>query len=80
MSGRLGQQEDWLRVAASALRQWCRRESELLAASQDPEQTYVQELLPEKIRSNRSYAAKATLWSDFRVILRTLGLWPAAGR
>ena len=57
-----------------------RRESELLAASLDPDRTYVEEIMPEKIRLNLEYAAKATLWGDFRVIMLTLGLWPSAGR
>ena len=57
-----------------------RRESELLAASPDPDRTYVEEIMPEKIRLNLEYAAKATLWGDFRVIMLTLGLWPSAGR
>lgn len=53
-----------------------RRESELLAASSDPDQTYVEEIMPEKIRINLEYAAQATAWADVRVILLTLGLWP----
>ena len=53
-----------------------RRESELLAESHDPDQTYVQEIMPEKIRINLEYAAKATVWGDFRVVMLTLGLWP----
>ena len=55
-----------------------RRESELLAASQDPDHTYVQEILPEKIRINLEYAAQSSLWGDFRVIMLTLGLWPSS--
>lgn len=53
-----------------------RRESELLAASNDPDRTYVEEVMPEKIRINLEYAAQASLWGDFQVILMTLGLWP----
>lgn len=52
-----------------------RRESELLAASDDPDRTYVNEVMPEKIQINLEYAAQASLWGDFRVILMTLGLW-----
>ena len=55
-----------------------RRESELLAASSDPDQTYVVEIMPEKIRINLEYAAKASVWTDFQVILLTLGI--RAGR
>lgn len=54
-----------------------RRESELLAASSDPDRTYVEEIMPEKIRINLEYAAQANIWSDVRVILLTLGIWPA---
>lgn len=53
-----------------------RRESELLAASSDPGRTYVEEVMPEKIRINLEYAAQANAWADVRVILLTLGLWP----
>ena len=53
-----------------------RRESDLLAASSDPDRTYVEEIMPEKIRINLEYAAQASAWKDFRVILLTLGLWP----
>lgn len=53
-----------------------RRESELLANSEDPDRTYVDEIMPEKIRINLDYAREANLADDFRVILMTLGLWP----
>ena len=53
-----------------------RRESELLANSEDPDGTYVDEIMPEKIRINLDYAREANLADDFRVILMTLGLWP----
>ena len=50
-----------------------RNESELLAQSTDPVKTYVDEIMPEKIRINLSYASKATVWGDFLIILKTLG-------
>lgn len=53
-----------------------RRESELLARSDDPDRTYVEEIMPEKVRINLDYATQASLWGDIRVILLTLGLWP----
>lgn len=53
-----------------------RREGELLAASEDPEATYMREIVPDKIRINLAYAAGAGLWSDLRVILATLKLAP----
>ncbi len=46
-----------------------RRESELLARSPEPEKTYI-----EKIRINLDYARRATLFTDFKVILTTLRL------
>lgn len=48
-------------------------ESELLATVPDPERLYVDEIVPEKIRLNLEYAARATVWTDLRVILATLG-------
>lgn len=51
-----------------------RRESELLAESPDPENTYIQEIMPEKIRINLLYAAQANVWKDFQVVLATLKL------
>jgi lipopolysaccharide/colanic/teichoic acid biosynthesis glycosyltransferase len=53
-----------------------RRESEVLAAADDPDRTYVEAIMPEKIQINLEYAAQASLLGDFRVILMTLGLWP----
>ena len=47
-------------------------ESAMLSAAADPEQMYVSEIIPEKIRLNLAYAAHATVWTDLRVILSTL--------
>lgn len=55
-----------------------RHESELLGQAEDPEATYVNEVLPDKIRINLAYAAGAGVGSDFLVILATLGLFPPA--
>ncbi|GLH66280.1 sugar transferase [Geothrix edaphica] len=54
-----------------------RHESELLAQAERPDEAYLRVVLPDKIRINLAYAAQASLWSDFRVILATLGLAPA---
>jgi lipopolysaccharide/colanic/teichoic acid biosynthesis glycosyltransferase len=52
-----------------------RDEAAILAASEDPERTYIDEIMPEKIRLNLEYAQSRTgLWSDVRVILRTLAV------
>lgn len=49
-----------------------RRESELLAQSDDPEGTYVQEVLPQKLRYAQQYVEHATLWTDLRLLARTV--------
>lgn len=48
------------------------RESELLGESEDPEAHYVQHVMPDKIRLNLEYAAHASVWTDFLLILKTL--------
>jgi lipopolysaccharide/colanic/teichoic acid biosynthesis glycosyltransferase len=52
-----------------------------LAAAPDPEWYYLTEIAPEKIRLSLAYAARATVWSDLRVILATVRhlYWSAAG-
>jgi len=47
-------------------------ENALLAASPDPEPHYLEVIAPEKIRLSLAYAARATVWSDLRAILKTL--------
>jgi lipopolysaccharide/colanic/teichoic acid biosynthesis glycosyltransferase len=54
-------------------------ESAVLAAQADPERHYVEVLLPAKAREAAAYAAQATLWSDLRLIVRTLR-WLVASR
>jgi lipopolysaccharide/colanic/teichoic acid biosynthesis glycosyltransferase len=49
-----------------------RDESEVLAQSGNPEQTYVTEIMPDKIRLNLEYAANANVWTDIQVIFGTL--------
>jgi len=53
-----------------------RCENEVLRRSEDPETFYLQNIMPNKIRINLEYAIKATLWTNFKVILATLGLLP----
>jgi lipopolysaccharide/colanic/teichoic acid biosynthesis glycosyltransferase len=54
-----------------------RRESEVLSLCDDPEAYYIQTIMPDKIRINLDYAAQATIWSNIKIILATLGLWRA---
>ncbi|MCE5240465.1 sugar transferase [bacterium] len=49
-----------------------RNESEILATHTDPEQAYISEIMPEKIRLNLEYGARANVLTDLLVILRTL--------
>jgi lipopolysaccharide/colanic/teichoic acid biosynthesis glycosyltransferase len=53
-------------------------ESEILGRAADPERTYVEAIMPDKIRLGLAYAARATMWTDFRVVVATLrGLIPS---
>lgn len=46
-------------------------ESEWLAEAEEPENTYIEEIMPEKLKLNMEYARYATVWNDSKVILRT---------
>ena len=48
-----------------------RRESELLAASEDPERTYIDEVMPDKLSINLQYIARRGLWQDFGIMFKT---------
>ena len=50
-----------------------RDEGALLAASADPVETYVQRILPEKLRVSLAYARRATPLTDLGVLLATAG-------
>ena len=47
-------------------------ESELLGESSHPEEKYLNEIMPAKIRLNLLYSRQATVCEDFKVILKTL--------
>lgn len=49
-----------------------RSESELLAQQTDPEQFYLAEVMPAKIRTDLAYARRATWLSDLGVIAKTV--------
>jgi len=51
-----------------------RRESDILACAHDPGRTYVEVIMPEKIRLNLEYAKRATVWTDLRVVAGTIWL------
>lgn len=48
-------------------------ESDLLSRSDDPEKTYIQEIMPHKLEINLRYLQKRNLFSDVGVILKTFG-------
>jgi len=47
-------------------------EAGLLARAADPEREYIEKILPRKLQSAADYADSATLWTDLRVLWRTL--------
>jgi len=49
-------------------------ESERLAAAADPEREYIEHILPIKLQAAADYAARASLWTDLGVIVRTVRL------
>ena len=49
-----------------------RDESEVLGRSSDPEQTYVREILPQKLALSHEYIERASLAYDLQLIARTL--------
>ena len=49
-----------------------RNENDLLAASPDPERTYIEEILPEKIRLNKIYLQDASVSTYFRILFLTV--------
>ena len=46
-------------------------ENELLAKSENPEETYIREVLPAKIELNKKYINDAGLITDFKIIFKT---------
>lgn len=57
-----------------------RDEAALLADCEDAEQVYLQCIMPEKIRLNLAYAARASILTDLGVILQTLWVLPSKSR
>lgn len=49
-----------------------RNENELLACSTDPERTYVEQILPTKLRYAQQYVRTRSLWLDLRIIAWTV--------
>lgn len=49
-----------------------RNENDLLAQSKNPEQTYINEILPEKLKLSLIYVNNASLLSDLKIIFKTI--------
>lgn len=49
-----------------------RNENEVLANSSEPEQTYINEIMPEKIALNMNYMINMSLWYDLKLIFKTI--------
>ena len=49
-----------------------KNENELLAISPDPEKTYIEQVMPEKLKLNMLFIEKPTLGNYFRIIFKTL--------
>ncbi len=49
-----------------------RDEQKLLAKAKNPEQVYVQRIMPRKLRLSVDYAKNRTLWGDVGIIVMTL--------
>jgi lipopolysaccharide/colanic/teichoic acid biosynthesis glycosyltransferase len=46
-------------------------ESELLGASENPEKTYIEEIMPAKIELNKKYLANPSIGHDLKIMWRT---------
>ena len=49
-----------------------KKENELLARSSNPEKTYIEEIMPQKLKLNMLFIEKPTPSNYFKIILKTL--------
>jgi len=49
-----------------------RNENDLLAGQSDPEQYYIDIIMPDKLQINLNYVANHSFWGDIRLIIETL--------
>ena len=49
-----------------------RDESQVLAHAADPEYAYIHEVMPHKLALSASYVDQASVWTDIKLIVRTL--------
>jgi lipopolysaccharide/colanic/teichoic acid biosynthesis glycosyltransferase len=48
-------------------------ENELLGKSSDPEKTYVEEIMPAKLKLNMKYLDEQSFFTDLKIIFKTIG-------
>ena len=48
-------------------------ENEILAKSDHPEQTYIEEIMPQKLALNLEYVEKQSFYTDLKIIGKTIG-------
>jgi lipopolysaccharide/colanic/teichoic acid biosynthesis glycosyltransferase len=48
-----------------------RNENDILAAAEDPDRCYVEQVMPDKLAIDLEYVNKASLWNDIRLIFST---------
>lgn len=48
-----------------------RNENDILAAAEDPNRCYVEQVMPDKLAIDLEYVDRATLWNDIRLIFST---------
>lgn len=49
-----------------------RNENKLLAKSNNPEKTYIETILPDKLKLNLKYIQEQSLWTDIKIIIKTI--------
>lgn len=54
-------------------------ENEILGKASDPEKTYIEQIMPEKLELNLKYISEKSLLTDFKIILRTVSSIVMAG-
>ncbi len=48
-----------------------RNENDILAAAEDPDRAYIEQVMPNKLAIDLEYVAKANLWTDIKLIFST---------
>ncbi len=49
-----------------------RNENELLAKCNNPEKTYIETIMPDKLKLNLKYIQEQSLWTDVKIIIKTI--------